>query len=361
MFSLLPNLKYVKILSVKVLISLLLISFQVQASESCTATDNRNAAFYNSEGQEIMRNQAGSDWCYAYFTADMYSHRLAKTQAGRELLQNQMISPMSFLINPDNKPKVDQTADDTAFTILTSGGANPTELSTRVNARELPLCLESDLPSHVLGTTEVEGVKDTLHIFNTLQDLDNLLGTTKFTPLTDSVVCESWLNDFSGYFGNVDFSSFRGILAQTQQYGVNSHTGSLLLTANCQTNINSQDLNIPEMQVQSFEYDSEESRAAYIAKLNQVLDTGDIAGLSYNSDFLMGRPVPEDRRLGHISSIVARRCLGNQAQYLIRNSWGDSCRSYSEEIQTRCENGNIWVTSDELLRISNEITFFQDN
>ena len=66
-----------------------------------------------------MRNQAGSNWCYAYFTADMYSHRLAKTAAGRELLQNQMISPMSFLINPPDKEKNGATSENTSFTELT--------------------------------------------------------------------------------------------------------------------------------------------------------------------------------------------------------------------------------------------------
>lgn len=307
-----------------------------------------------------MRNQAGSNWCYAYFTADMYSHRLAKTAAGRELLQNQMISPMSFLINPPDKEKNGATSENTSFTELTSGGDNPTVLSTRINNRELPLCLESELPSNILGTSEDEGIKDTLHIFNTLQSLDDLMGETKDGPLSEDLICNRWLEDFSDYFGGVNFSEFREIITATQQYGTNSFTGSLLINANCSTNINSETLNLPAMEQMNLDFDSQESRTAYQARIDQVLSAGDILGISYNPDLLSGTPVPPDRRFGHISSIVAKRCEVSGPQYLIRNSWGNSCHNYSIEFQARCDNGNIWVSADEIFTMSNSIIFFQE-
>lgn len=59
---------------------------------------------------------------------------------------------------------------------------------------------------------------------------------------------------------------------------------------------------------------------------------------------------------GHASMIVGRRFnpRTNQCEYLVRNTWGPGCASYAPN---ECENGNIWIRRDALMRRSSEITY----
>lgn len=50
----------------------------------------------------------------------------------------------------------------------------------------------------------------------------------------------------------------------------------------------------------------------------------------------------------HASIIIGKREINNTIQYLIRNSWGESCYSYSLDWQ--CEKGNIWVDQKAIVQ-----------
>jgi hypothetical protein len=87
-------------------------------------------------------------------------------------------------------------------------------------------------------------------------------------------------------------------------------------------------------------------RSRLFSNINQGLDLGRIVGIDY-SPKLFRPPGVEDAEL-HASSIVARQESGGQCRYLIRNSWGSDCGKYNEKFKTRCSEGEIWVTQDEL-------------
>lgn len=79
--------------------------------------------------------------------------------------------------------------------------------------------------------------------------------------------------------------------------------------------------------------------------IDTALGQGRIAGISYRN-FLQGAGGLHGK---HASSIVGRKMINGQCQYMIRNSWGLSCSPYHEPYRSRCQKGHVWVTEDELM------------
>ena len=88
--------------------------------------------------------------------------------------------------------------------------------------------------------------------------------------------------------------------------------------------------------------------------INNRLEKGELLGVTYNSSVLSD---PYDFEDGsHASTIVARRFNYDsfKCEYLVRNSWGDSCH-YSDEYE--CKEGNIWLPEEKLVRSIKGVTF----
>lgn len=74
--------------------------------------------------------------------------------------------------------------------------------------------------------------------------------------------------------------------------------------------------------------------------------------------FFSSAPNSQERENGcrpHASVLIGRRRSMNPSggatcEYLIRNSWGPTCEPYASEYSDKCENGQIWVARDALLR-----------
>lgn len=79
--------------------------------------------------------------------------------------------------------------------------------------------------------------------------------------------------------------------------------------------------------------------------IDTALGQGRIAGISYRN-FLQGTDGLHGR---HASSIVGRKMINGECQYMIRNSWGLSCEPYHEPYKSRCRAGHVWVTEKELM------------
>jgi len=67
-------------------------------------------------------------------------------------------------------------------------------------------------------------------------------------------------------------------------------------------------------------------------------------------------PAAEECKYSHSSVIVGRRVdQAGKCQYLVRNSYGDSCNGYYWE----CEHGQIWVDSDYLIENIAELQYLK--
>lgn len=64
-------------------------------------------------------------------------------------------------------------------------------------------------------------------------------------------------------------------------------------------------------------------------------------------------------RGNHISLVIGQRPhpKTGRCEFLVRNSWGTGCSVYSSDWQ--CENGNIWVDAEALLRNTDKISYLE--
>lgn len=134
-----------------------------------------------------------------------------------------------------------------------------------------------------------------------------------------------------------------------------------IMRSNCAENL----ISLPDMKVKSktkprLRQDSEErfnSSVRRIGKffqsLNEKLESGKPVGISYD----VKRVTRQSG--GHASVVIARRWKNNQCEYKIRNSWGESCRSYKKGIECESQDGSFWVSDDTLYKMTKSITYIE--
>jgi len=69
-------------------------------------------------------------------------------------------------------------------------------------------------------------------------------------------------------------------------------------------------------------------------------------GIAFDSDVLFKDT--HGSRANHIAIVTEARLVNGQCQYRIRDAQGTDCNIYRDGIKTRCENGNIWLTTNEI-------------
>lgn len=69
-------------------------------------------------------------------------------------------------------------------------------------------------------------------------------------------------------------------------------------------------------------------------------------GIAFDSDLLFKNDY--GNRANHIVIVTESQLVNGQCQYRVRDAQGTDCSIYRNSIQARCENGNIWLTSDEI-------------
>lgn len=78
--------------------------------------------------------------------------------------------------------------------------------------------------------------------------------------------------------------------------------------------------------------------------------------ISFNSSLLTGSTGDQ-----HAVNIIGCRTNGRSTEYLIQNSWGQSCSKYKTSLQSKCSQGRIWVPASGLLSSSSEINWISGN
>jgi C1A family cysteine protease len=94
-----------------------------------------------------------------------------------------------------------------------------------------------------------------------------------------------------------------------------------------------------------------------LQRLNEILDQGNIAQLSIDSA-IFDTYFKNHWRADHAVVLAGRRWNADSenCEYLIRNSWGTSCRSYN--VGT-CEGGQVWLPDTALEKAVKSATFIQ--
>lgn len=98
-----------------------------------------------------------------------------------------------------------------------------------------------------------------------------------------------------------------------------------------------------------------------VDKIDQQLTRKNILGLAYYASFMTTPDGAIYSDSKHMSVLVGRKWNqeSRQCEYLIRNSWGESCNSYTNPIlKGKCEKGNVWMPEDALKKIMFGITYF---
>lgn len=72
-----------------------------------------------------------------------------------------------------------------------------------------------------------------------------------------------------------------------------------------------------------------------------ILDRGEPAAVQFDLSRFLASPRGE---LVHVALVVGRRDVAGACQYLVRNSWGRGCASYSRP----CERGHIWLSEEDI-------------
>jgi hypothetical protein len=89
-----------------------------------------------------------------------------------------------------------------------------------------------------------------------------------------------------------------------------------------------------------------------IETIQEQLGKNNILAVAYHASVFKGPEIDSSSK--HMSVIVGQRWnpTDRTCEYKIRNSWGKSCRSYTNPVfqkEGACEEGNIWI-SEALLK-----------
>ena len=95
--------------------------------------------------------------------------------------------------------------------------------------------------------------------------------------------------------------------------------------------------------------------ARYRHRIDEALNAGRIASVSYRSGFLTG--TDPTLNTNHASTIVGRKRMNGKCHYLLRNTWGPTCHQYVSPYKERCRNGTVWINQEDLIKHVYGVTY----
>ena len=97
-----------------------------------------------------------------------------------------------------------------------------------------------------------------------------------------------------------------------------------------------------------------------IRTLDAVLEAQNIASIGIDADVFYDLDIGR-KQINHRVLVVGRRWNGKDktCEYHIRNSWGESCDH--RDRRYTCENGHIWLSEENLKKVSQGISFLYQN
>lgn len=284
------------------------------------------------------RNQDTVGWCYAFTSSDLLSHALGKKVSAVQL---------SGLFN-----------DKLIAKVFSPNGEGGFVLTTLEQARKNGICLESDLPSEDYEFSQMFG-PDLKELFNYTRKLGTLYSKRIITSrnvknnnetskpmFTKDEVKSSLCMEHQGalvalqeIFPKLSLDQISEIFLKS---GIDAFTK---MTKSCGTQ--------RDNDLASLEFKREWQSSKIYPTIDEQLSKGNILGISYHSGMLANSG-EGGFMMNHASSIVGRRFNEEtmSCEYLLRNSWGSDCGSYSEDYD--CNNGHVWI-GEEYFKHKNSI------
>ncbi|MNJ94880.1 Papain family cysteine protease [compost metagenome] len=261
------------------------------------------------------RNQDSIGWCYAFSGADLLSYKLGKRISAADLAINYNDN---WLNNLGKKMGFGETDFD-------GGWEEPAIAAT---AKKGGACLEQNLRSEDNGYSS---------LFNTLTKIEETKrGLAKGSACYDSITAT---------YPNLPEKDYVEVVEKTSR----AEVVRALSDKACGPRIPLNDIKVEVMT---------KSAEKNFKTIDEQLAQGNIVSVAYNVHVLVD---PDDMsgKPNHASVLVGRKYdkKTRQCQYLIRNSWGRGCGSYSES--WKCEEGNVWVSKEALSRGLYGVTYLK--
>jgi hypothetical protein len=292
------------------------------------------------------RNQGLIGWCYGFAAADLISAEVGEVISSAHVssIYNKRVASNFFWrigYSIGDLFKKDDIGE------VYEGGFIGKAIKNTLSAGSV--CREQDMPYDQKYLGQFKDI---------MQGLDDLSQKLEKNLISEEAALKSLRNILDAdLFPQIDLSR---VLTDIQSKNLNKVVEDIMRN-NCGENL----VSLPDMRVSSknkprLKQDSEEnfnSSVRWIGKffqsLNDKLSQGKPVGISYN----VNRVTKQSG--GHASVIMARRWKNNQCEYKIRNSWGDSCRSYKKGIDCDESEGSFWVSDDTLYKMTKSITYIE--
>jgi hypothetical protein len=286
-------------------------------AQSCGSVDLRTTPGGRAMGP--VRNQGDLPWCISYVFADLASYRT-----------RQRYSAVAMGINTNNYIEGEKGIRQTMRNLWNGTSAvtvyHPTNFRQAFDGNKRALqCLESDLPSNDNGN------------FQVMARIRELAEIKKNYDETHACT-QAQLRTIQTFFPKAKPKAILDILHHS--YKADFHTA--LYRANCAE----RNLRMPDVRTGS----SNDPNT-----IDQQLDAGNPVAINYGSNVL--KKLDTSSKFGHASTVVGRRMRAGKCEYLVRNSWGRSCRSYDKRLP--CEEGNIWVPGDKLKEVTGVVVYLR--
>lgn len=292
------------------------------------------------------RNQGLIGWCYGFAAADLLSAEVGENISAAHVssIYNKRVASNFFWrigYSIGDLFKKDDMGD------VYEGGFIGKAMKDTLAANSV--CREVDMPYDKAYTGQFR------HIMEGLDDLAEKLNEKKISVADAKLSLAKILSQ--SLFPRVDHDK---VIQDLQGKNLNKVVEDIM-RVNCGENL----VSLPDMKVKSknkprLRQDSEESFNSSVRRigrffeaLNDKLEAGKPVGISYN----VNRVTKQSG--GHASVVIARRWKNNQCEYKIRNSWGESCRSYKDGVDCDSKDGSFWVSDDTLYKMSKSITFVE--
>lgn len=284
-------------------------------AESCAPLDLRSRF-----GE--VRDQGTTDWCYGFAMADLLSFYLGKRVSAFDL----SLRTFSQHNSPHLRELRERNAKVDASLIEYRRSKTPDSMAV---AKREGVCEEIRVRSE--GEIDEATVDDWIH------EIEGLNRAGGPTVASRDQICNS-----AEFASAAHPTLSEGALGEALSADSKLETFLRLSERSC----GGRRLALPEDLHYTISALSAKERASRDASrllptLTRILDRGEPAALQMDlSPFLKRSP----GELVHVALVVGRQERAGQCHYLVRNSWGKSCHSYSRA----CESGHIWLSEQDL-------------
>lgn len=272
-----------------------------------------------------VRNQDSVGWCYAFAAADMLGYKTGYPVSAIDIAVNfspqQISHEKRSLLQGELHEDIEGGLSTEALDAITAKG----------------ICKESTSPSEYFSENKDIGdfIKSVENPFDNIYSQSSFLYAVKKEPLCLAKEAPS-LKEISKV---LSYSQPNNIM-----YNLNNQR-----CAGKRININNEDYKFSTVK---------DRRSKMIQSLDDQLDKKQPSLISYESGFFKNSRAPAS----HASLVIGRRFNKNnlKCEYLIRNSWGTSCKNYEKRYSDpeNCTEGNIWVAQEVMYDNINRTTFY---